>query len=50
MYGLPVLHSSDAHYVSDVGAARTAVTCERPGFDELALAVRGHEGRRVGDA
>jgi hypothetical protein len=36
--------------VNDVGAARTAVTCERPGFDELVLAVRGHEGRRVGDA
>jgi predicted metal-dependent phosphoesterase TrpH len=50
VYGLPMLHSSDAHYVSDVGAARTAVTCERPGFDELVLAVRGLEGRRIGDA
>jgi 3',5'-nucleoside bisphosphate phosphatase len=50
VYGLPVLHSSDAHFVSDVGAARTAVTCERPGFDELALAVRGLLGRHVGDA
>jgi PHP family Zn ribbon phosphoesterase len=50
VYGLPVLHSSDAHYVSDVGAARTAVVCERPGFDELALAVRSLEGRRIGDA
>lgn len=50
VHGLPVLHSSDAHYVVDVGAARTAVTCERPSFDELALALRGLEGRRVGDA
>ena len=50
VHGLPVLHSSDAHYVADVGAARTAVTCERPSFDELALAIRGREGRRIGDA
>jgi predicted metal-dependent phosphoesterase TrpH len=50
VHGLPVLRSSDAHYVHDVGAARTAVTCARPGFDELALAVRGLEGRRVGRA
>ncbi len=50
VHGLPVLHSSDAHYVQDVGAARTAVTCERPSFDELALAIRGLEGRRVGHA
>ncbi len=50
VHGLPVLHSSDAHYVTDVGATRTAVTCERPGFDELALAIHGREGRRIGDA
>ncbi|HTX70502.1 MAG TPA: PHP-associated domain-containing protein [Thermoleophilia bacterium] len=50
VHGLPILHSSDAHYVNDVGAARTAVTCEHPGFDELVLAVRGREGRRIGDA
>lgn len=50
VHGLPVLHASDAHYVRDVGAARTAVTCERPSFDELALALRGLEGRRIGDA
>jgi len=50
VYDLPVLHSSDAHYPRDVGAVRTAVTCERPSFDELALALRGIEGRRVGDA
>ena len=50
VYGLPILHSSDAHYRADVGAVRTAVTCERPAFGELALAVRGLEGRSVGDA
>jgi hypothetical protein len=50
VYGLPILHSSDAHYRSDVGAARTAIRCERPDFDELALALRGRDGRSVGDA
>lgn len=50
VHGLPVLRSSDAHYLQDVGAARTAVVCERPGFDELALAIRGAGGRRIGDA
>jgi hypothetical protein len=49
-YGLPVLRSSDAHFVHEVGAARTAIVCEHPGFDELALALRGLEGRHVGDA
>jgi predicted metal-dependent phosphoesterase TrpH len=50
VHGLPILHSSDAHYRADVGAARTAVTCERPGFEELALAVHGRDGRSIGDA
>ncbi|MGE5228807.1 MAG: PHP-associated domain-containing protein, partial [Deltaproteobacteria bacterium] len=50
VHGLPVLHSSDAHYRADVGVVRTAVTCERPDFDELALAVRGLDGRSIGDA
>jgi PHP family Zn ribbon phosphoesterase len=50
VHGLPVLHSSDAHYRADVGVVRTAVTCERPDFDELALAVRGRDGRSIGDA
>lgn len=50
VHGLPILHSSDAHHVHDVGAARTAVVCERPGFEELTLAVRGLEGRCIADA
>jgi hypothetical protein len=50
VHGLPVLRSSDAHYPGDVGAARTAITCERPSFGELVLAVRGLEGRCVGRA
>ncbi|MCX6364813.1 MAG: PHP domain-containing protein [Actinobacteria bacterium] len=48
--GLPILHSSDAHYQSDIGAVRTVVHCERPTYDELALALAGARGRSVGDA
>jgi PHP family Zn ribbon phosphoesterase len=49
-HGLPLVHSSDAHYLTDIGAARSWVRCERPGFDELALALAGRDGRGVGDA
>ncbi|MCX6373219.1 MAG: phosphoesterase, partial [Actinobacteria bacterium] len=50
VHGLPLVHSSDAHYRSDIGAVHTAVHCERPSFDELALALAGEGGRSVGDA
>ncbi len=50
VHGLPILHSSDAHYQSDIGAVRTTIRCEQPGFDELARALRGQGGRSVGDA
>ena len=50
VHGLPIVHSSDAHYQSDIGAARTIVHCERPTFAELALALAGARGRSVGDA
>jgi len=50
VHGLPIVHSSDAHYQSDIGAARTFVHCESPTFAELALALAGARGRSVGDA
>jgi len=49
-HGLPLVHSSDAHYLADMGAARTAVRCEHPGFAELALALAGRDGRGLDDA
>ena len=49
-HGLPLVHSSDAHYRGDIGAVHTLVHCERPTFDELALALAGARGRSVGDA
>jgi len=50
VYSLPIVHSSDAHYASDIGAVHTLVHCERPTFAELALALAGTRGRSVGDA
>ena len=50
VHGLPIVHSSDAHYPSDIGAVHTVVRCERPTFAELALALVGARGRSVGDA
>jgi predicted metal-dependent phosphoesterase TrpH len=49
-YGLPVVRSSDAHYLDDIGAARTKLHCAKPGFAELALALRYEDGRSAGDA
>jgi hypothetical protein len=45
-----LLHSSDGHYLEDVGAVRTTLHVEAPTFAELALALRGEDGRSVGDA
>jgi hypothetical protein len=49
-YGLPVLRSSDAHYLGDIGRARTLLHVQEPTFAELALALRGRGGRSVGRA
>ena len=50
VHGLPLVHSSDAHYLSDIGAVHTVVRCERPTFAEIVLALAGAHGRSVGDA
>ncbi len=46
-YGLPVVRSSDAHYLRDIGAARTALRVTQPAFEELVSALRGEHGRSV---
>ncbi len=46
-YGLPIVTSSDAHYLGDIGRCRTVVRVREPSFEELALALRGAGGRRV---
>jgi 3',5'-nucleoside bisphosphate phosphatase len=49
-HGLPILHSSDSHYPDDIGCVRTMLTVAAPTFAELALALRGEDGRSVADA
>ncbi|MDX9975063.1 MAG: PHP-associated domain-containing protein [FCB group bacterium] len=43
--GLPLIASSDSHFLSTVGECRTLFQMYAPTFDELALALRGAGGR-----
>ncbi len=45
--GLPVVSSSDAHFLGDIGRCQTRCDMEAPTFDELTLALRGVGGRGV---
>ena len=49
-YHLPVVRSSDSHYLEDVGCVASALTVDAPTFAELVLALKGREGRTVSDA
>ena len=49
-YGLPVVRSSDSHYLEDVGCVATGFTLAAPTFAELALAFKRRQGRSVADA
>jgi 3',5'-nucleoside bisphosphate phosphatase len=46
-YGLPVVSSSDAHFLGDIARARTALVMKEPSFDEFVLALHGEGGRGV---
>jgi PHP family Zn ribbon phosphoesterase len=48
--GLPMTTASDAHYLADIGCARTVLVASEPTFDELALALRGEDDRSVARA
>jgi hypothetical protein len=43
---LPQICSSDSHFLSDIGTARTVLEVSEPSFEELSLAIRGWRGRR----
>jgi len=49
-YHLPIVRSSDSHYLEDVGCVATAFTADAPTFAELVLALRQRDGRTVHDA
>lgn len=44
--GLPLVASSDSHYLSDIGSACTFFELDEPTFSEVRLALRGISGRR----
>jgi len=48
--GLPVLESSDGHYLSDIGSRFCGLEMAEPSFEELVLAIRRSGGRRVRNA
>ncbi len=45
--GLPLICSSDAHYLGDIGRCRSLFEMKAPTFEELSLAIRGEGGRSV---
>jgi len=43
--GLPLVSSSDAHFLEDIGTGGTLLDVEAPGFAELVRALGRREGR-----
>jgi PHP family Zn ribbon phosphoesterase len=44
---LPLITSSDAHFVEDIGRGFTRMRLAEPNFEEIRLALRGARGRHV---
>lgn len=44
---LPAIRSSDAHFLADIGSQQTSLRMAGPTFEELAMAIRGADGRGV---
>jgi PHP family Zn ribbon phosphoesterase len=44
---LPCISSSDAHFLDDIGKAKTVFTLAKPTFEEIRLALKGKKGRRI---
>lgn len=45
--GYPVLRSSDAHFLDDIGRQTTTFLMKDPGFAEIRRALAGSDGRRI---
>ena len=45
-YGLPLISSSDSHFLEDIASSCTAFVVAEPSFAELVLAIRGIGSRR----
>ena len=46
-YGFPIVKSSDAHFLEDIGKVRTTFLLESPSFSEVAMAFRQIKGRCI---
>ncbi|MBF0544083.1 MAG: PHP domain-containing protein [Candidatus Riflebacteria bacterium] len=46
-YGFPLIGSSDSHYLSEIGRAKTRFLIEKPSFEEINLALHRVGGRGV---
>jgi len=47
---LPIVHSSDAHFLDDLGGASTTLLVREPAFAELVLALAARDQRGLADA
>lgn len=45
--GMPYLANSDAHYLNDIGKRRSQLLMEHRSWEEIKMAVRGQNGRKV---
>jgi len=43
----PVLRSSDAHFIEDIGSASTVIAVKEPVMEEFIKAFRGMDGRYI---
>ena len=44
---LPCISSSDAHFPDDIGKVKTVFTLAAPTFEEIRLALKGRDGRKI---
>ena len=47
LMNLPCISSSDAHFPDDVGKGKTVFTLAAPNFEEIRLALKGRDGRKI---
>jgi len=43
----PCISSSDAHFLDDIGKIKTVLTLAAPTFEEIRLALKGQDGRKI---
>ncbi len=46
-YNLPIVASSDAHFITDIGKSFTTFYINAPSFSEIKMALNNTDGRRI---